>query len=142
RAAGARRKTAAGSCGKCAPTARVGPRDTERVPYSAPLVIPLIGGGVMPLDLNDTDAAVYNNALFLAWASDLAYLEGGKGREEFQRALGLDATFFSVGNTQAYVAHDANHIVLAFRGTEAPTSLEGFKDWLLTDANNFLILPE
>jgi hypothetical protein len=96
----------------------------------------------MSLDLNDTDTAVYNNALFLAWASDLAYLEGGKGREEFQKSLGLDATFFSAGNTQAYVAHDANHVVVAFRGTEAPTSLEGVKDWLLTDANNFLILPE
>jgi len=47
-----------------------------------------------------------------------------------------------VGNTQAYVATDANHLVVAFRGTESPTSLDGLKDCLLSDANNFLVIPE
>src|SRR5262249_26146986 len=31
---------------------------------------------------------------------------------------------------------------VAFRGTESPTSIEGLKDWLLSDALNLLILPE
>ncbi len=31
---------------------------------------------------------------------------------------------------------------LAFRGSQSPTSLEGFKDWLLTNANNLLVIPE
>ena len=32
--------------------------------------------------------------------------------------------------------------MIAFRGSEAPTTLDGLKDWLLTNANNYLILPE
>ena len=32
--------------------------------------------------------------------------------------------------------------MVAFRGSEAPTTLDGLKDWLLTNANNYLILPE
>jgi predicted lipase len=47
-----------------------------------------------------------------------------------------------VGNTQAYLATNDEHIVVAFRGTESPTSIDGLKDWLLNDALNLLILPE
>ena len=36
----------------------------------------------------------------------------------------------------------ADGVVVAFRGTESPATLEGLKDWLLTDAANLLILPE
>ena len=31
---------------------------------------------------------------------------------------------------------------MAFRGTEDPTSIDGLKDWLLTDAMNLLVVPE
>jgi hypothetical protein len=82
------------------------------------------------------------NALYLATASNVAYLDQSKGAEAFRSQLGLEARLFSVGNTQAFLATNDNHIVVAFRGTESPTSVEGLKDWLLTDANNFLILPE
>jgi hypothetical protein len=82
------------------------------------------------------------NAQYLAVASDLAYFNEPDGPQKFKSELGLDAKLFSVGNTQAYLATDDDHIIVAFRGTEAPTSIEGLKDWLLTDANNFLILPE
>lgn len=34
------------------------------------------------------------------------------------------------------------HVVVAFRGTESPTSLDGLKDLLLTDALNLLVVPE
>ena len=53
------------------------------------------------------------------------------GRKTYQRRQhsGLRG-----GNDQA--------IVVAFRGSEAPTTLDGLKDWLLTNANNYLILPE
>src|SRR5262249_9564643 len=73
---------------------------------------------------------------------ELTYCNAPEGPEKFKAELGLDARLFIAGNTQAYVATDDNHIVVAFRGTESPTSLEGLKDWLLTDANNYLILPE
>ena len=44
------------------------------------------------------------------------------GKTAYQGAdLGLEATLFSVGNTQAYLASNDDHIVIAFRGTEAPT---------------------
>src|SRR5262249_40148981 len=45
-------------------------------------------------------------------------------------------------NTQVYVAGNDDHLVVAFRGTESPTTLDGLKDWLLTDAVNLLIVPE
>jgi hypothetical protein len=82
------------------------------------------------------------NARFLATASDLAYLPQDKGAAEFESLLGLKATLISFDNTQAYVATNDDHIVVAFRGTEAPGSLEGLKDWLLTDAVNLLIVPK
>jgi hypothetical protein len=96
----------------------------------------------MNLDMSDTPASVCRNAEFLAAASEFAYSDEGQGREDFKNHLGLDARLLSVGNTQAYVATDANSIVVAFRGTESPTSLDGLKDCLLSDANNFLIVPE
>ncbi|NBO91620.1 MAG: lipase family protein [Planctomycetia bacterium] len=83
------------------------------------------------------------NAEYLGLASELAYLDAQAGSAAFAERLGLTkASLFSVGNTQAYVCTNDNHIVVAFRGTEAPTSLDGIKDWLLTDAANLLILPE
>jgi hypothetical protein len=82
------------------------------------------------------------NARSMALISDLAYLPEAEGKAGLREHFNLDAQFFSIGNTQAYVAKNENHIVVAFRGTEAPTSLEGLKDWLLTDARNLLIVPE
>jgi hypothetical protein len=96
----------------------------------------------MPLVMEESPGGNLNNAQYLATASDLAYYNEPDGPQKFKAELGLDARLFSVGNTQAYVATDDDHIVVAFRGTEAPTSIEGLKDWLLTDANNYLILPE
>jgi hypothetical protein len=92
--------------------------------------------------MEETPGVNLANAVYLALASDLAYFNEPEGPQKFKAELGLDARLFSVGNTQAYVATDDNHISVAFRGTEAPTSLDGLKDWLLTDANNYLILPE
>lgn len=82
------------------------------------------------------------NAIAMSLASDLAYLAEAPGTEAFRTELGLEARLFSAGNTQAYVATSDDHIVVAFRGTEAPTSIEGLKDWLLTDAMNLLMVPE
>ena len=48
----------------------------------------------------------------------------------------------SADNTQVYVAENDQAVVVAFRGSQAPTTLDGLKDWLLTNANNYLILPE
>ena len=82
------------------------------------------------------------NGLFLAAACDLAYHPADVGVPAFKQELGLDAALVSVGNTQAYLAHSPDHVVLAFRGSESPTSIDGLKDWLLTNAANLLITPQ
>ena len=82
------------------------------------------------------------NAAFLALASELSYMDQAAGIPAFKEQLGLEARLFSVGNTQAFLATNDDHIVAAFRGTESPDTLEGLKDWLLTDAANLLIVPE
>jgi hypothetical protein len=96
----------------------------------------------MPLELIEDARGDPRNAQFLALASDLAYLPAAEGREAFAAQLGLDAQLLSVSNTQVFVATNDDHIVAAFRGTESPTSIDGLKDWLLSDAVNLLILPE
>lgn len=96
----------------------------------------------MPLKLVEDAYGDVRNAQFLAIASDLAYLPQDQGGPAFQEQLGLEAVLFSVGNTQAFEAHDDEHIVVAFRGTESPTTIDGLKDWFVTNAANFLILPE
>ena len=63
-------------------------------------------------------------------------------RPGFREHLGLDARLISVDNTQVYLAENDKAMVVAFRGSQAPTTLDGLKDWLLTNANNYLILPE
>lgn len=81
------------------------------------------------------------NALFLATACDLAYLPQDLAQAEFAAQLGLSAKLFSVDNTQCYLCENETVTVLAFRGSEIPNSIDGFKDWLLTNAKNFLVLP-
>ena len=95
----------------------------------------------MTMQLVDA-AGDYRNARYLARACEIAYLPEAEGRTAFRDGLGLDARLFSEDNTQVYVAHDDANLVVTFRGSEAPAALDGFKDWLLTNANNFLILPE
>jgi triacylglycerol lipase len=82
------------------------------------------------------------NAAALARAADIAYLPEAEGKPRFSSELGLDARLISADNTQAYIAGNADHIVVAFRGTEDPTSIDGLKDCLLTDAMNLLMVPE
>lgn len=96
----------------------------------------------MPLELIKGAGGDPRNARTLAHAADLAYFAEAEGKPKFKADLNLEAQLFSVGNTQAWVATNDEHIVVAFRGTEAPTSIEGLKDWLLTDAMNLLIVPE
>ena len=81
-------------------------------------------------------------AHYLAAACDFAYRDEKQGRLEFANELGLDAHLVSVDNTQAYVGENENSIVIAFRGSQSPSSLDGVKDWLLTNARNFLVIPE
>jgi hypothetical protein len=82
------------------------------------------------------------NCRALAVASNLAYLPEAEGVEGFRSQLGMEARLLSAGNTQVYVATNDEHIVVAFRGTESPNTIDGLKDCLLTDAANLLILPE
>lgn len=93
----------------------------------------------MPLDSTTTGALA--NARFLAKACELAYLEEPLGTAAFRALLGLTARLISVDNTQAYVARDDQSVVVAFRGSQSPKSLDGFKDWLLTNADNLLVVP-
>jgi hypothetical protein len=96
----------------------------------------------MSLELYPGAPGDARNAQALAVASDLAYLAQAEGGPAYKEKLGMEATLFSVGNTQAYVAQNDQHIVVAFRGTESPLTLDGLKDWLLTNAANFLMVPE
>jgi hypothetical protein len=96
----------------------------------------------MPLELIEDAKGDPRNAQTLAVASDLAYLPAEAGAEAYKSQLGLDARLISVDNTQVYLATNNDHIVVAFRGSEAPTSIDGLKDWLLNDAANLLIVPQ
>lgn len=96
----------------------------------------------MALELVEDALGDARNAKFLAAASQFAYYPAERGVEAFQTELGLTARLVSVNNTQAYVAGNEGHIVVAFRGSESPTSIDGLKDWLLTNALNLLIVPE
>ena len=96
----------------------------------------------MALELIDDAAGDPRNARFLALACDFAYLDEPDASALFRDKLGLEARLISVGNTQVYVARGEKAIVVAFRGSQAPDSLDGLKDWLLTNANDLLILPE
>ncbi|MFM7152155.1 MAG: lipase family protein, partial [Gemmataceae bacterium] len=96
----------------------------------------------MALELFEDSLNDARNAVFLAAASDLAYANEEEGVPAFREQLGLEARLISRGNTQAWVGHNDDHIVVAFRGTEAPTSIEGLKDWFLSDALNLLVIPE
>jgi hypothetical protein len=96
----------------------------------------------MVLELVEDAKGDRRNCRALAAASALAYLPESEAAEKFRSQLGLEARLLSVGNTQAYLATNDDHIVVAFRGTESPTCLDGLKDCLLTDAADLLIMPE
>ncbi len=96
----------------------------------------------MPMVLEATKPGDARNALFLSFACSLAYLDPPAGPDGFREQLGLEAKLISVDSTQVYVAENDKLIVVAFRGSQAPNTLDGLKDWLLTNANNYLILPE
>jgi len=95
-----------------------------------------------PLSLDEDTPGGEANARVMLAASELAYLGEPAGREAFATTLGLDARLISVDNTQVWVGSSDDHLVVAFRGTESPTSLDGLKDILLTDAMNLLVVPE
>src|SRR3954453_8832134 len=96
----------------------------------------------MAMALDETTPGDPRNALFLAQACGLAYCDEPAAAAGFREQLGLGAKLISVDNTQVYVAQNDKAIVVAFRGSQAPNTLDGLKDWLLTNANNYLILPE
>jgi triacylglycerol lipase len=96
----------------------------------------------MSLELNLDDVADPKNAAALACACQLAYFPADIGAASFQTDLGMAARLVSVDNTQAYLATNDKHVVVAFRGSESPASLDGLKDWLLTNALNLLVPPE
>lgn len=104
---------------------------------------PLAQTAAMSIDpLNEDVESSPANARFLLVASELAYLGEATGKAAFADQLGLEARLLSVANTQGWVGTSPGHVVVAFRGTESPTSLDGLKDILLTDAMNLLVVPE
>jgi len=94
------------------------------------------------LSLREEPLGNRDSARFLCEASALAYLPEATGRQAFREKLGLQARLFSVDNTQAWLGEDDANVVVAFRGTESATTLDGLKDILLTDAMNLLVVPE
>jgi triacylglycerol lipase len=93
-------------------------------------------------ELREEPLGNLDSARFLCEASALAYLPEAEGTKAFREVLGLEARLFSVDNTQGWLAVDAANILVAFRGTESATTLDGLKDILLTDALNLLVVPE
>lgn len=96
----------------------------------------------MPWELIEDAGGDPRNAQALAAACELAYLPADAGQAAFQEQFGMTGQLVSVNNTQAYVVGNDQHLVVAFRGSESPTSIDGLKDWLLTNAANLLVLPE
>jgi hypothetical protein len=96
----------------------------------------------MPLELFEDAYGDPRNATTLATICHYTYWQAGPGAEQFKSQFGLDAKLISVDNTQAYVASDDNHLIVSFRGSEDPNTIDGLKDWLLTNALNLLVLPE
>lgn len=96
----------------------------------------------MSLSLDEDAFGDLRNARFMAVAADLAYLPATEGSAAFSQKLGMTGELISRDNSQAWVVGNADHLVVAFRGTESPATLDGIKDWLLTDAMNLLIVPE
>lgn len=96
----------------------------------------------MPLELKEDAYGDPANAHFLATASELAYLSAEAGVPAFEEQLGLKARLIESGHTQCWLGVNDGHVVCAFRGTEAPTSIDGLKDWFLADAMNLLVVPE
>jgi hypothetical protein len=96
----------------------------------------------MSLQLVDDTPGDLRSAAYLGVACELAYHPEAQGAAGFREKLGLVARLISVNNTQVYVGENDRSVVVAFRGSEAPDTLDGFQDWLVTNANNFLILPE
>jgi len=96
----------------------------------------------VPYTLTENALGDPKNAAALAAASQFAYFPEDRGAESFKNELGMDAKLISVDNTQAYVASNDEHLIVAFRGSEGPTSMDGIKDWLMTNAANLLIQPE
>lgn len=92
--------------------------------------------------LTDTAKHTRHQARYLATACDLAYLNAEDAEKEFRSQLSLVGQLISQDNTQAFVGENEDAIVIAFRGSQSPGSLDGVKDWLLTNARNFLVLPE
>jgi len=95
----------------------------------------------MAMELIEDAVGDARNARFLAAACQFAYHDQDRGAAEFAGELGLSAQLISVHNTQAYVGQNDDHVVLVFRGSEEPTSLDGLRDWFLTNAMNLLIQP-
>ncbi len=93
-------------------------------------------------NLREEPVGSLDSARFLCEASALAYLPESAGQKAFREKLGLEARLFSVDNTQSWLGVDEANVVVAFRGTESATTLDGLKDILLTDAMNLLVVPE
>lgn len=96
----------------------------------------------MPYTLVPDAGGDPRNAAAFATACALVYLPEAEAVPQFQSEFGMTAKLISVDNTQAYVAGNDDHLIVAFRGSENPTSIDGLKDWFLTNAMNLLILPE
>ncbi|MGL6076494.1 MAG: lipase family protein [Fimbriiglobus sp.] len=96
----------------------------------------------MPYQLVEDAGGDQRNAAALAAASQFAYFPEAQGAEAFRNELGMTAKLISVNNTQAYVTENDQHIVVAFRGSEGPNSIDGLKDWFMTNALNLLVQPD
>ena len=83
------------------------------------------------------------NAAALCLASELAYDPEAEAKVKFSGRVGVGGPSVQRGQYPGLRRRERRtYRHRFFAGTEAPTSLEGVKDWLLTDAVDLLMVPE
>jgi hypothetical protein len=95
------------------------------------------------IKLIPTDVLDYGNAHYLALASALTYeTDDVELRKQYAGQLSLTAQpFVAAEHLSVVLGINDRDLVLAFRGTESPLTVDGRKDWLLTNARQRLVEP-
>ena len=96
----------------------------------------------MSMSLDPSAGGNTRNALFLARACELAYLAEAEGTPRFRSELGLEAQADQRGQHAGLCRRERSSDGCRVSRFGGPDTLDGLKDWLLTNANNYLILPE
>ncbi len=105
----------------------------------------------MELTLSPSDASpvdFFANAHTLAVACNFSYLKADDAKRKFLNDLGIEGELLSTRkrkdrtDSQVFVGVQGKNIVAAFRGSEAPTTEAGIRDWVDTNFDHKMVPPE